>query len=798
MKRSKQLLVDGSNSSSLSFADWMISAFLLLSGASALIYQVLWVRLLTLSIGSTSVSISIVLSVFFLGLGLGSYFAGALIRRFKDALKIYIFAEAGIALCAVAILPILLNLDHFISLLPIVEAGIWMKFFIVVLLLIIPTFLIGVTFPLLAAIAIHDNSEIGHKLAHFYAFNSVGAVIGTLSSALVLIPHLGLDGSMYVAALLNISIVLIGTLQYGRLARSTKKILQPLLEKESNGVNNKALFVLFVTGFSAMATEVGWMKFLIVYTGNTIYGFSLILAMFIAGITIGSFIAKLKIISNVKNLEVFLFFGVILLAVALIGARIGLASFAEIYQWLNSFDADPFVYRWSKYLAMFLILLPAAALFGVLFPMSIKYYSPNADMLYSNVGRAYAVNIIAGIFGSIAAGFWIIPYFSTDILLTSVSIVVLFSGLIFFRSFRISYSSALWGGSALAVLTLSLLGARMDFREMVNIVLQREIKTHHGNLEPNIIYIKEGQSGAITLHNYSNDQCRVILSNNGMSESWIDMCKSENMLMSEFFLAQIPLFLNPGAKDAFILGYGGGTTARAMGMSDLERIDVVELDPAVIGAIKRLYDGRLPTQDDKRINIKINDARESLLLSNTRYDIIVSQPSHPWLMGASNIMNKDFFEIARSRLSQNGIHGQWVPLFKIDVATLKSIIKAYTDTFGYVVSFVNTNTRDFLMFGSNQPIVLNREAIEKQMQNYDAKRVFVRHNIQNANDLTGYFALSREELVSISASAEAATDRNLLAETFFSRYDSVKGNSFDTLGFLKGHFSDDISTYFKD
>lgn len=798
MKRSKQLLVDGSNRSSLSFADWMISAFLLLSGASALVYQVLWVRLLTLSIGSTSVSISIVLSVFFLGLGLGSYFAAALVRKFKNALKIYLSVEAGIALSAVAILPILLDLDNFISSLPIAEAGVLLKFFIVMLLLLIPTFLIGTTFPLLVAVAVHNKNEIGHKLAHFYAFNSAGAVIGSLSSAIFLIPHLGLDGTMYVAALLNISIVLVGALLYGRFSNSLKKPFYSLVDKSSAEVNNKALLVLFVTGFSAMATEVGWMKFLIVYTGNTIYGFSLILAMFIAGITIGSFIAKLKIISNVNNIERLLFFGVILLALALIGARIGLASFAEIYQWLNSFDADPFVYRWSKYLVMFLILLPATVMFGALFPVSIKYYSPNIDMLSSNVGKAYAVNIIAGILGSIVAGFWIIPYFSTDFLLSSISIFVLLSSLIFISVMRIKISAALLGVSALATLILSFYGARIDFREMVNIVLQRDTKAYHGNIESKILYIKEGQTGVISLHSYSNNPCRVVLSNNGMSESWVDMCNSDNLLLNEFFLAQIPLFLNPGAKDAFILGYGGGTTAKAMGMSKLERIDIVELDPAVIGAVKTLYNGRIPMQDDKRVSIKINDARESLLLNNARYDIIVSQPSHPWLMGASNIMNRDFFEIAKSRLSQDGIHGQWVPLFKIDVATLKSIIKAYTDTFEYVISFADTSTRDFLMFGSNKPIVIENAAIQEQIGNRDVKRVLARHNIDSVDDVMGYFALSREELVNISASAEPATDKNLLAETFFSRYDKIEGNSFDTLGFLKGYFSKDRTSYFRD
>lgn len=774
-----------------SLVDRSVSFFLLLSGASALIYQVLWVRLLSLSIGSTSVSISIVLSAFFLGLGVGSYFAGGILKRFKNALNVYLFAEAGIALSAVAILPILLNLDYFISLLPIVEAGIWLRFFIVILLLLVPTFLIGATFPLLAAVAIRNKDEIGHKLAHFYAFNSIGAVIGALSSGLLLIPNFGLDGTLYIAASLNVFIVLIGIILYGRLSYAGKASLL-LLSNEQDRVkpNNKALFVLFVTGCSAMATEVGWMKFLIVYTGNTIYGFSLILAMFIAGIAIGSFIAKLKIISKIDS-EKLLFFGLILLALALLGARAGLGVFPEIYEQLNSLEVNEFVHRWSKYLVMFLLLLPSTALFGMLFPIALKCYSAEVETLGSYVGKAYALNIVAGIFGSIIAGFWIIPYFSTDILLTSFALFILFSSVFFVKSKSIKNVTLFWGGFTSVILLINLFLPHIDYKEMINIVVERESRAYSNNKTTTIHYLKEGQTGIIGLLSNNAEPCIVKLFNNGLNESWVDVCNANNLLLSEFLLGEIPIILNPLAKKAFVVGYGGGTTLRALSMSELESIDAAELDYAVLDAVRVLYDGKLPTDNDKRVRVKLNDARNALLMSKERYDIIVSQPSHPWLNGASNIMNRDFFEIVKSRLSQNGIYGQWVPLFKIDVATLKSIIRAYTDTFTHVVSFVNVSTRDFLMFGSNEPIIINPEAIQKQILQSEASAIYERHNIKEPEDLMGYFALSKEQLVDISANSEPATDTNLLAETFYFRH-NIKDNNSDTLGFLKGYLNNQV------
>jgi len=780
------------------FIGWVVSLFLLISGSSALIYQVLWVRLLSLSIGSSSASISTVLVAFFLGLGLGSYFAGDILKRFNNALKIYLFVEIAIAISAILLLPILLNLDYYISMLPILKSCLGLKFLIVMLLLLIPTFLIGTTFPLLISFAVVHKNELGFKLAHFYAFNTAGAVVGALLAGLVLIPAFGLDGTVYIAASLNLFIALTGFFLYSYLNQSTNNSLVFSSDtKESKNLKYRALIVLFVTGFSAMATEVGWMKFLIVYTGNTIYGFSLILSMFLIGLTIGAWIIKSTTLLNIK-VEKTIFIALILLSSALLAARAGLGVFPELYEQLNSWQLGSFAYRWSKYFAMFLLILPATALFGAIFPIALKFYSDDIRTMHRDVGRAYAVNIVSGVLGSAIAGFFIIPYYSTDILLTTVALLVLFSSLFFIDSVKSRGRYYLFAAFALIFLILSHYLAHIDYRSMIDIVLKRSATPFTANVKERVHYLKEGKTGVISVHSYENTPCTMRLSNNGMSESLIDICKSENLLLSEFLLGEMPYLLNPSAKKAFVVGYGGGTTVRALAMNRLQSIDVVELEPAVIEAVKRVYSGRLPTEDDKRVKISINDARNTLLMSDKHYDIIVSQPSHPWLYGASNIMNRDFFEIVKSKLTADGINGQWVPLFKIDVATLKSIIRAYTDTFEYVISFVNVPTRDFLMFGSKEPIIFDYEAIQKQMQVPEINSVFRTHNIQISYDLTRYFALSRDELVDISASAKPATDTNLLAETFYSRYYDIEGNSMDTLGFLKSHFSHDISSYLRD
>ena len=773
-----------------SMTSLLVSFFLFLSGMSALIYQVIWVRLLSLSIGASSISISIVLAAFFLGLGLGSYFVGDILKRFKKRFKVYLFIEFFIAVSALVLLPVLLHLDYFISLLPFVEVGIGFRFFIVMLLLIIPTFLIGTTFALLMAVIITQQKDIAGKLAHFYALNTLGAVCGALLSGIVLIPDFGLDGAVYIAATFNIAIVIIGVIfyRYFDSIQVTYNHDSPL----SNDFkpNNKALVILFVSGVSAMATEVGWMKFLIVYTGNTIYGFSLILAMFLTGLTIGSYIVKHSFISKIAS-EKILFYGLILLAMALVFARIGLAMFPEIYAQLNDIQTNAFISRWSKYAVMFLVLLPATTLFGALFPIALRLYSNELEMLHSKLGVAYAINTIAGIVGSLVAGFFLIPYFSTDTLLLVMAFIVLMASSVFFKEMGFKKAFSIWLIACIGIYVGAKYLAHIDYASMIDIVVKRNVMS--ANTPSRVEFLKEGHTGIISVLSELDDPCIMILLNNGLSESWVDRCDRNNLLLSEFLLGELAVLLNPLAEKAFVIGYGAGTTVQALSMNQqLKSIDVVELEPVVLDAVSFIYGGKLPTGDDPRVTVTINDARNTLLLSKNKYDIIASQPSHPWLSGASNVMNKDFFEIIKSRLSPGGIDAQWVPLFTIDVATLKSIIKAYTDTFAYVISFVNLQTRDFMMFGSNKAIVYDYSAVQQLMKNDRVKRVLSKHGINNPNDLLDYFALTREQLVTISKNALPATDTNLLAETFYGRYKDIPNNSFDTLGYIKSFMKSDI------
>ena len=387
---------------------YLSAAFLLISGIASLTYQVTWVRLLGLSMGSTSAAISTVLAAFFSGLALGSYLAERITRNRINNLRPYIILEIIIGLSGLALLPVLLNLDSLMALMPQLGSTLPMKFAISMALLIIPTLCMGATFPVMASIMIRQQQNMGQRMSQLYSLNTAGAVLGACLSGFVFIPNWGLDGSIYIAFVLNVFIVVSG------LYINRNLNLPPLETDAAADADNQqdhvkddapfrtvALIVLFFTGFVAIATEVGWTKYLVIFAGTTIYGFASILTIFLIGIAAGSWAIKSKI-ETMKSPQTWMAVGLVLLGLSLLLTRAGLSAVPNLYQAVNHLPAPDFIVHMVKYGFIFVLLIVPTFLFGALFPINLKLYCGNLCGIRSRIGKAYAVNTMASIFGSLA------------------------------------------------------------------------------------------------------------------------------------------------------------------------------------------------------------------------------------------------------------------------------------------------------------------------------------------------------------------------------------------------------------
>ncbi|MDH5326734.1 MAG: fused MFS/spermidine synthase [Gammaproteobacteria bacterium] len=769
------------------------AAFLLLSGIASLTYQVAWVRLLGLSMGSTSASISTVLAAFFLGLAMGSYLAERITRNNIDSLKVYIYLEVVIGLAGLALLPILLNLDSYLAA---AQLGLTIpiKFALTMALLIIPTICMGATFPVMASLLIRRNHEVGLRMSQLYSLNTAGAVLGAALAGFVFIPKWGLDGAVYIAFSINMLIV-IAAIYLDRTLSLPPLEVKPsdVGEEDARGeapFRGRALIVLFATGLVAIASEVGWTKYLSIFTGTTIYGFAAILTVFLIGIAAGSWAIRSHL-EKIQRPDVWMALGLLLLGASLLLTRAGLAVIPPLYSAVNHLPGS--VANTVKYTLVFLLLFPPTFIFGALFPLNLKLYCGSLHGVRTRIGRAYAVNTVASIFGSVMAGFWIIPQYGTDALLTVVAIFVLLIPLLFVPTFaRAAPRYAIPVIAVLLVLS-NWVFPHISYKQLIKSVQYKYDTDALSGRTPEVVYIKEGKAGVISMVSYNGRHMK--LQNNGLNESLIDTEDERNVLLVETLLGLVPYILAENPKNAFVVGFGGGITTRSLTLTQLESIKVVELEPAVVEAGRFIAKGEIAALKDPRVVLEFNDARNTLLLENNRYDIIVAQPSHPWLARASTVFTQEFFQIVATRLNPGGVYGQWVNLFNMDATTLKSLFNAFYGVFEHGVVVANISSGDLIMLGSKHKLVFDYDRMSDRMAEPKVKDALNFREIYEPQDLFWYFSLSRDQALQAAAGVEANSDINIFSEVRLSALHGQPKGEEDPYGFLREHYRLAIADY---
>ena len=754
------------------------ATLLLLSGFSALTYQVVWVRLLGLTIGMTSAAVGAVLAAVFLGMALGSWLSGRVPNHWRGRLISFAVVEAVVGISALALLPLLLNLDHFMALMPSLGSQLWFRFMVVTLLLAIPAAGLGAAYPLISTALIRRQQNLASGLARLYALHTVGAVVGALVTAIFLIPWWGLDGALYCAVTVNL-LVALSALALDKGISANPEITDALSES-SNKDSWMGLLVLTVTGFSAVAVQVGWTKYLAIFTESTFFGFALLLAIFLSGIAIGSWVMKL-FQPRIKHPRQWLVFGLISLGVAMFITRSGLGFIPSIETYVEQQQYRDAVATFINYAAVVVMISPTALLFGLLFPLSLSTYCGDIASMGRRAGQGYAANTIAGLAGAMVAGVWLIPNYGTDTLLVVMAFIVSLSALLLVGGIQGRRGRMLL---PLFVISMVLLGSQMPKISFDKMLLCMECSegTFRKGDRPEFIYVKEGHSGVVSVVTY--DGFIFILENNGLQESRISLTRSNR---EEVLLGMLPHLFNPSARNAFVLGYGSGASAEVLASTELESIRVVELEPAIVEAMRAIEDmdvtvvekikqgditavgnikkGDVRAMDNPRVSLSYNDARNTLLMEPKRYDIIISQPSHPWRAGSASVFTREFFQIVHSRLEENGVFNQWLNLNRIDTTTLKAILRAFYEEFPFGVVFANIDTADIFLLGSDKALSLDYDDVSRLVMRPEMEHYSWTLGIRRPSSLLErYYLMTREEAMGLVGDTEANSDINLLSE----------------------------------
>jgi spermidine synthase len=785
----------------------LIAYCFIFSGATGLIYEVLWMRMLGLVFGASTLAVSTVLAAFMGGLALGSALAGRYGARVSRPVRTYGLLEIGIAAYALAV-PILFRLvDHLYAVLwqqfhPSFFVFSSLRFLLSCLMLLVPTTLMGATLPLLAAALVGTHAPKSITVNRLYTRNLVGAIFGSLAAGFILLPTFGIRTTIVIASGINVVIGLVAllsdrtaTTQHDDLANMVTTEVAP--ESLSNAETERGktmpvvdetgaagfwLFCAFVSGFVTISTQVAWTRMLTMIVGSSTYAFSIAVALFLLGLSLGAYYIgrknlQGKLRSTLLRVEV-------LTAISL---AFSLVMMNRIPAFLITTGLSFNISSWAGLLALqivsvaLLILLPAF-LMGTVMPLVLVWASSDpSNAPVRLVGRSYALNTIGAITGAFSAGFILIPRVSTRFtVLFAAALCVLVAGMAYRpapevrdRDLRRSFAA---GASLLLIVLLFLFTPRMNlanlsvgaYDSLVRVIAKSRgsvadnAAEHKGPETHTLLMYEEGTTATVSIR---KDWDVISMAINGRVNS-----SDREDMPTQVMLGQLPVLLAPSIRNGLVVGFASGVTVGAMLQSSVESVECIELEPATVNGSRYFEHVNNQPLNDPRMRLIIDDARTYLRVTPTRYDMIVSEPSHPWVPGVANLFTKEFFEIGRDRLTADGVFVQWLQIYQLSTDSLRSVLGTFQGVFPHVMVFRvegATKGKDLLLVGSKSPLgidqVMNR--VRERTTDHRVAAELARINVKNDADLRTWYVCDETQLGPAVAGAVINTDDNMHIET---------------------------------
>jgi spermidine synthase len=755
---------------------------LVFSGLAALVYQITWTRLLGFVFGATTEAIGTVLAVFFGGMALGNLIAARKLARVRRPLRVYALLELGIGVFAICSLPLLKALPGMYGLLG-ADHGPGLSMLIRVatsaLLLLPPSIAMGATLPVVARGLIVEDATLGRSSGILYAANTAGAVLGAYLCGFWGIPVLGLTGAVLVASAVNVLVAAAAFLAGGSLRMDnltpTRRSGSPPFGASAGAPGGRAALLFFfgVSGFVAIGYEIIWSKLFGIVMEGTLYGFAAVLSANLCGIALGS-AAAAPFVDRIRDLP--RAFGALHLATAA-SVMLGMLAVPDLPFALDRLaasvgggDAVHLLFA----IAAPLVLLPTA-LFGAAFPILIRIVTDRASGVGSSLGVATAINTAGSIAASLLVGLWSIPRLGTDATLYALLLLQLTVALLVLVRFQTSRGRARLAASGLAGVMVVLLAFSFNGVNVAGAVSGRQARTASLSEYREIlaartgalIYLAEGRNAIVSVE--EGPSLRRVRTD-GLSEGGLAYAPPYYSTEA-ILLAVLPYLIAERPERSLVVGLGGGNTVAGLLATGVGRIEVVELEERIVDAVGVLFEGRENPLEDPRVSVRVNDGRNELLrarhLGAGSYDIITSQPSHPWRSGAASLFTEEFFQLARESLTAGGVFASWVDGFRLDPESLLSVLTSFERAFpgGAVANGSAGDTRkSFLLLGARSPLTLSTERMAARIKEPALRDLLALFELQSVEDVLARFDAPVAAFADL-APDRANTDDNAFVET---------------------------------
>jgi spermidine synthase len=756
----------------------LITFIYFVSGICSLIDEVVWVRLLKLTLGNTVYAASIVVSVFMGGLAIGAFIMGKYCDGIKKHLKLYALLETLITISAL-LLPWALRVadDLYAWFFQVYEPSrgllMFVQVFISAIIVLIPSMLMGSTLPLLGRFITSLEEETGHLVGRLYALNMLGAATGCFVAGFVLIRSLGVMGTLYFAASLNLLVALGGavlsrytTSESEQEKVSTKAVaLEDRIYKLLKGKFYILIIAFFMSGLISIGYEILWIRSMTHFLGGVTYVFSAVLTVYlianVIGVGIGSRLAK-KLKSPASGFAITLSLlgicGIFYLPVMVFWVS---KVMPHVDKFLKSFYGwfPASVFTVEPMLQSFFLFLVPSVLMGIGFPLALQAWAYHVHKVGLSTGSAYSANTIGAVLGGIVTGFVLIPWLGLQWSIVLLGLAGLWiAGLVWFLFYP---SKRLISRSSIII--ISLIMSLFMFKVPSNLFHHIINKSPFIPSKYELLGVEEGVTTTVSVH-WDSVENTLQLYASGQALAGEDLATR----VDQKALGHFGVLLNKSTDDVVTIGFGSGETTNCLSKHNLDRLDCVEIAPEVVKVSLEYFNHmNLGDKLHDKVNMIFMDAKNYVHLTGKKYDVIVNDSIHPRHFAENaSLYGKDFYEDARERLEDSGMIFIWVPYYSMPMSGLDSIVGTLTEVFPYVTIWYpnNHDVNYFWLVGSKEEQLYSPAWIDNELSKEDVKESLSLIGIENSEELLNYYVADTRGLITAVGDYKVNSDYHPFVE----------------------------------
>jgi spermidine synthase len=747
------------------------------SGCAALIYEIVWFQLLQLIIGSSSISLGILLGTFMGGMCVGSLLLSRIISARQHPLRVYAALEIGIGVMGLLILVAM----------PLVGGiytawggegtfGIIFRAIVAGICLLPPTVLMGATLPAISR-WVKATPDGVSWLGFFYGGNIAGGVAGCVLAGFYLLRMFDVATATMVAVAINVAVAGIAYVLAGQTTYEAD-VLTPSRAGAASSANTGVYVTIALSGLTALSAEVIWTRLLSLHFGATVYTFALILAVFLVGLGIGSTYGA-TLARDIVSPRRALGWCQLLLCAAIAWAAYELTESLPYWP-INPYIATtPWFTLQLDLVRCFWVVLPGAVLWGASFPLALAAVATAEQDAARMAGGVYAANTVGAIVGSLATSFILIPWIGTSHAEQVVIIVSALSALIMLEpsfagaetrpaGFQPDASTPKrgWNIGATVSLALAMVAAGLLARSVhplpgLLVAYGRYAATRIG--QANVIYVGEGLNASVAVSELSNGV------RNYHNAGKVQASSEPQDMRLQRMLGHLTTLIPPQAKKVLVIGCGAGVTAGAVSVDPVvEHETIAEIEPLVPKVVSTYFaEHNFDVVRNPKVHVRIDDARHFVETTREKFDAITSDPLDPWVKGAAMLYTVEFFQMAKDHLNDGGVVTLFVQLYESNMEAVKSEIGTFLEVFPNGSVWANTNEGkgyDLVLLGQKGTTKIDVDAIQAKLQRpeYAAMAKSLREiGMNSAVDLFSTYAGRKPDLEPWLRDATLNRDKNL-------------------------------------